>query len=720
MRPRNLRKILYLFLLLIPLSARAATLSVTIMSTPPGATIFIDGKEKGVRGKSSEHLKLHLPQGPHSLRLELDGYKPLEQTIHLTKEHERLAFTLERSASHLVVKAPGDDAKGGELFIDSAATGMVPGELDLNEGPHVVEVRKPGFRTFRETVNTKSGEITNLVVALQAETTHGSLRVASPAGRIFIDGRDRGSSPVMADDLDQGEYLVEVRGQEGEELWKQKVQVNAGKQTRVLAEVTAQPNIGSNADAVLLRHQYAELKKELDSLKLQVGTVGNQQEPQPTLPSSMVPTADMPGSGMPNTPPKENVTAATMLEALAKIQINGSTTLRYDWTKVEDQTGSLQDSGLLWNALRTRVRLGATYTEGPITIGLRLTAGQTPNPTVSIVQLGDAFRPKSLGFDQFYTSIRPLADRERIGLTIGKMPQPVWRGDRGTIRDELLFDDDINPEGISLHVTFFHSHEEKPSVKLENTLAYFTINDIQPFRFVGLTGTTYMIAEQLHFASPFVSAALGFYDFENINAGLRAASKFDGSAFPATNQNAFLLSPGLNLTNRTINAGGTGVGPGAPQGAASAFVSDAFRVGNILVQLAYAFKSMASLGQPEIFVMGNYTRNFGVSGENNGWGITGGIRLGDWKDAKLHPTNLWFTWRDVDRDATLAFLADSDLCSGTGCKGLEFGLNHRIYKNLMAQISYFDYQASLNSGNLQSGTKDSRVQRLFVDLIADF
>src|SRR6185295_4435601 len=115
MRPSHLRTLVVLSLLLSLLgAAHAAPVNVTITSAPPGAAVYVDGKEQGLRGLSSDAFKVRLNPGAHRLLLELEGYKPLEVTVQVGKGGGRFAFTLERAPGKLLVRAPAssDAARG--------------------------------------------------------------------------------------------------------------------------------------------------------------------------------------------------------------------------------------------------------------------------------------------------------------------------------------------------------------------------------------------------------------------------------------------------------------------------------------------------------------------------------------------------------------------------------------------------------------------------------
>lgn len=229
-------------------TAAAAPVWVTISSSPPGATVYIDGKEQGAKGIAADSFRLRLSPGVHRVLLELPGHKPLEQTVQIGQSAQRLAFTLEPAAARLAVRAPAtsDDARDGELFIDAEPKGRVPAEVELKGGSHLVEVRKPGFKVYSETIELAPAETKTLMVTLKSDIRRGTLLVAaSGEGLVYVDGQARGSAPQVVE-LDEGDHAVEVRASDGGAvLWQQRVKVVAGQQVRAQAEWKAVEKNGS-------------------------------------------------------------------------------------------------------------------------------------------------------------------------------------------------------------------------------------------------------------------------------------------------------------------------------------------------------------------------------------------------------------------------------------------------------------------------------------------
>ncbi len=423
------------------------------------------------------------------------------------------------------------------------------------------------------------------------------------------------------------------------------------------------------------------------------------------------------------------------------VRIFGNSTLRYDYSVNSNLTDTLSN-GIQSNWLLARIRFGAEFGDkGPVTGGIRISSGESPNPTVPFVGLSDAFRPAAFGVDQAWGSARPLDDRDRLQLTFGRMKNPFWRGSVGTVRTQLVWDDDVNPAGAALTAQFYKSKPGAPALRIENTLAYTQIQSLLDTRFVGLTGVVSGFADQLRVLSTYVDGALSYYEWLNLNTGLSVPTAQPASGYVSSQAptSAFLLLSGLQQTNSVVN-----YGPGG--GVATGFLDPTYKILNPTVQVHVPFKN-ASMGDPDAYVLVDYTHNFlpghvvtpegnlqtpspqtcasctppvkvptsefSNADRSNGVGVTLGTRLGDkaYKHA-FHPLNVWVTYRYVQSDAVLATFADSDLGAGSGYRGFGLGANYRVFENLFVSVQYFDFMGF--------PLMENHVQRTFLDLMGDF
>ena len=121
--------------------------TLTIGSTPPGATIRVDG-ETGARGKTP--LELSLPPGPHKLAAELEGHEVAGRE-HLFKsgEAESLDFTLRALECELAVAAT---PLGAQAAIDGATPVDLPAKVTVKAGPHKIALSAPAHEVKTETV----------------------------------------------------------------------------------------------------------------------------------------------------------------------------------------------------------------------------------------------------------------------------------------------------------------------------------------------------------------------------------------------------------------------------------------------------------------------------------------------------------------------------------------------------------------------------------------
>lgn len=423
------------------------------------------------------------------------------------------------------------------------------------------------------------------------------------------------------------------------------------------------------------------------------------------------------------------------------VRLFGNATLRYDYSVNSNLTESLTN-GIQANWLLARIRFGAEFGDkGPVIGGFRLSSGETPNPTVPFVVLSDAFRPGAFGVDQAWATVRPFADRDRLQLTFGRMKNPFWRGSVGTVRTQLMWDDDVNPAGAALTAQFYKSPMGSAPFKIENTIGYMQITSLLDQSFVGLTGVVSGLGEQLRFLSKYVDGAVSYYEWINLNTGLSVPTAQPALGFVSaqTPTSAFLLSPGLQQTNSVVN-----YGPGG--GAATGFLDPTYKTLNPTLQVHVPMKNEMA-GDPDAYVLLDYAHNFlpnhvataqgnlatpspatcasctpvqtsstgpkSAPHYDDGFGVTLGTRLGDktYKRA-FHPMNIWVTYRYVQNDALLATFADSDLGAGTGYRGFALGTNYRIFENLAASVQYFDFMGY--------PLMENHVQRLFLDMMGDF
>jgi hypothetical protein len=221
---------------------RGRAYRLKVDSSPQQATVFWDAgdspapKTFGVAGYTP--LTLKVPKGSVKIVVELNGFKPQEQTLDVRKNGS-LAVTLERAprmARLDLQAAPDSGGAGAEVFIDGADRGTAPNSFELPAGRHQVEVRKPGYKSFSDWFDLAEGERRTRDLALErAEAPTGTLLVTSDSGGdVYLDGARKDVAPAIIPGVPAGDHVVEVR-KDGAAPWRQTVTVAAGQQAKVAA-----------------------------------------------------------------------------------------------------------------------------------------------------------------------------------------------------------------------------------------------------------------------------------------------------------------------------------------------------------------------------------------------------------------------------------------------------------------------------------------------------
>ena len=156
---------------------------LVLQSTPPGASIRVDGE---FHGTTPVTLTLSSAQ-EHDVQLSKPGYTTTSEGVKLMADEEReLTVTLPPQYATLFVSAQPADAS---LIVDGKPAGEATRRLRLTTRPHSLEFRKRGYVTQRMTVKPRAGVSQNLDVTLKtvaqakADATPDTLTTA--AGQVM-------------------------------------------------------------------------------------------------------------------------------------------------------------------------------------------------------------------------------------------------------------------------------------------------------------------------------------------------------------------------------------------------------------------------------------------------------------------------------------------------------------------------------------------------------
>lgn len=187
--------------------ARQAALigEVTVTTPVDGAIVELDGFEVG---KTPLAAPLRIGTGTHVVAMSAPGFAPMQKQIAVVGlAKATLAFELQPSdtqPAHLAVKTMLNDC---DVLVDDHAAGKTPlaASLAIPAGNHVIEVRRPGYVSAKQSVALGPGSAGELALeptvdtaALDREGGWLALAVSEKESTTFVDGQPRGvySAPL--------------------------------------------------------------------------------------------------------------------------------------------------------------------------------------------------------------------------------------------------------------------------------------------------------------------------------------------------------------------------------------------------------------------------------------------------------------------------------------------------------------------------------------------
>ena len=161
---------------------------------PPGTTVEVDGKRRGVVGGAGDLTLPGLAPGDHRLKIIADGYEPWRGMFVMSVASTRFEPPLRKKppTGRLVLTA---GEPGTEILIDETRSFTIqPWQVklivDVAPGQRQLRAIKPGFKEWNETVLVKSNETATVNIDLKRIIDLEMLRVSEGP---FICGADRGA-----------------------------------------------------------------------------------------------------------------------------------------------------------------------------------------------------------------------------------------------------------------------------------------------------------------------------------------------------------------------------------------------------------------------------------------------------------------------------------------------------------------------------------------------
>ena len=206
-------------------AADAPQLRVNLTSQPSGATVIIDGQERG----TTPVTLFDIAPGRHHLKYRLSGYEDCDMFF---STHETPGPYIEKNGVLEEVKGLlllKTEPAGADIQIDGVSVGQTP-RLITNlhaKGNYSVKFRKAGYQD--QTISVRFEGRKPLVREEQLVTASGAIEISSePAGAtVTVNGIEKGVTPIRVEEVPRGRATVKFH-LDGFEDEVRELAINAG------------------------------------------------------------------------------------------------------------------------------------------------------------------------------------------------------------------------------------------------------------------------------------------------------------------------------------------------------------------------------------------------------------------------------------------------------------------------------------------------------------
>jgi hypothetical protein len=194
-------------------AATAARADLTIESTPPGARVFLDGRDTGAATPTTLPVDRPASGEAHHLELRLPGYRDWDaRGVELKPgDHAIYRAQLEAPSTRLLVTT---DPPGAEVAVDGRTVGRTPlGNVTLGADgkAHALRLRRYGFLDVTAEIALADGKDVVVDRKLAPVPRYGTIDLhVDPWAVVYLDGRQVGEAPVKGLQLPVGHHLLKL------------------------------------------------------------------------------------------------------------------------------------------------------------------------------------------------------------------------------------------------------------------------------------------------------------------------------------------------------------------------------------------------------------------------------------------------------------------------------------------------------------------------------
>jgi TolB-like protein len=138
--------------------------SIMVISTPPRAEIYVDGKLVGTTPATVDRVEI----GEREVRIKRSGFREYVKRVAAIANLTTTVETTLEAIATLTVRA---NVRGASVYVDGVYRGTTDLDLALSSGSYKVKVAKEGYNDYETTVSISAGDSGSVYASLEKVPT---------------------------------------------------------------------------------------------------------------------------------------------------------------------------------------------------------------------------------------------------------------------------------------------------------------------------------------------------------------------------------------------------------------------------------------------------------------------------------------------------------------------------------------------------------------------
>lgn len=228
--------------------------TISVLSTPSGASVYIDGTFYGTTpAAGGSPVVQSVIAGKHRVSVQLDGYATYSTTVDAASgQTQNVVATLNSDQPNGAIQV-STSPSGATITLDGGDARTSPAAFtNVEPGTHMIVATLDGYEPLPRSVQVNAGQTAQATLTLtRVSPSIGSLHLTSvpSAADIYLDGAYRGSTPITIGNLATGSHAVLLR-RSGYLEYSTTVSISSGSTTELPVTLAAQPSTSGSIDVV--------------------------------------------------------------------------------------------------------------------------------------------------------------------------------------------------------------------------------------------------------------------------------------------------------------------------------------------------------------------------------------------------------------------------------------------------------------------------------------